>query len=83
MSDTPDDIRREKRFHVCLSDAELVAIDDWRFANRCATRAEAVRHLISLGLPKMKEQAMFARLNAEKSRNDDEQRGAPMPEPLR
>jgi hypothetical protein len=62
MSKAEDTSRRENRFHVCLSDQELATVDDWRFANRVATRAEAVRRLIALGLPKMKEQTMFAKL---------------------
>lgn len=43
------DLRR-RRFHVCLSDAELKTIDDWRFENRVATRAEAVRQLCEIAL---------------------------------
>lgn len=33
-----------------LTDAELFAIDEWRFANRIGSRAEAMRQLISKGL---------------------------------
>ncbi len=41
---------REHRFHVMLSDAELEQLDSWRFANRVATRAEAMRRLCQAGL---------------------------------
>lgn len=80
MSQAEDTARRENRFHVALSDGELRAIDDYRFELRIATRAEAVRRLITLGLPKMEEQAMFARLNAAAQRQDDERLNAPQPE---
>lgn len=33
-----------------LSETELAAIDDWRFANRVATRSEAMRRLCQLAL---------------------------------
>ena len=42
--------QRENRMHMLLSEGELQAIDDWRFANRVATRAKAVRILIEKGL---------------------------------
>ena len=38
------------RIPIMMSDAEVKAIDDWRFANRIATRSEAVRRLCHLGL---------------------------------
>ena len=41
---------REHRIPIMFSDSELAAIDDWRFANRIATRADAVRRLIQIGL---------------------------------
>ena len=41
---------RENRIPVMLTDEELKAIDDWRFANRIATRAAAIRHLCTIGL---------------------------------
>ncbi len=33
-----------------MSEAELTAIDDWRFANRVATRSDAVRRLAQMGI---------------------------------
>ncbi|TPK70185.1 hypothetical protein FJ930_19645 [Mesorhizobium sp. B2-4-15] len=41
---------RENRIPIMMSGAELNAIDDWRYANRVATRADAVRRLMSVGL---------------------------------
>jgi len=40
---------RKNRVPFMLSDTELVAIDDWRFVNRVATRAEAIRRLVQIG----------------------------------
>lgn len=45
-----DTSRRDNRFHFVLSDAEIEAIEEWRWANRCGTRAEAVRRLVQIGL---------------------------------
>lgn len=33
-----------------MSDAELAAVDEWRFANKIATRAEAIRRLVQIGI---------------------------------
>lgn len=41
---------RENRVHMYLSDAEMKAIDDWRFANRVATRSDAIRRLCQMAL---------------------------------
>lgn len=41
---------RENRVPIMMSDEELSAIDDWRFANRIATRSDAVRRLVQIGL---------------------------------
>lgn len=49
---------RENRVPMMLSNEELEAIDTWRFANRVATRSEAIRRLCQMGLhldQKMKE----------------------------
>jgi hypothetical protein len=35
---------------IMLTDEELAAIDDWRFARRMPTRAAAVRELLKRGL---------------------------------
>ncbi|WP_439623973.1 hypothetical protein [Shinella sp.] len=41
---------RENRIHMMMSEEELTAIDDWRFANRIATRSDAIRRLCQIGL---------------------------------
>lgn len=33
-----------------MSEAELQSVDDWRYANRIATRSEAIRRLVQSGL---------------------------------
>jgi hypothetical protein len=46
MSDEPKDVR----LPVMVTRSEAVVIDEWRFQNRIASRAEAIRRLIQLGL---------------------------------
>lgn len=41
---------RETRLQIMLDEAELQAIDDWRFRHRMPSRAAAVRQLLNLGL---------------------------------
>lgn len=41
---------RQNRIPFMMSDAELSAVDDWRFANKIGTRAEAIRRLCQIGL---------------------------------
>lgn len=41
---------RENRVPIMMSADELTQIDDWRFANRVATRSDAVRRLVQIGL---------------------------------
>jgi hypothetical protein len=43
-------LTREQRLQIMLTEEELVAIDDWRFARRMPTRAAAVRELLRRGL---------------------------------
>ena len=43
-------LSRETRLQIMLDDAELAAIDDYRFQNRIPSRAAAVRQLLRLGL---------------------------------
>lgn len=53
---------RENRVPIMLSDDELTAIDDWRFANRIGTRSDAIRRLCqitmkyALGIPQEDEE---------------------------
>ena len=44
------DLTREQRLQIMLTEEELAAIDDWRFACRMPTRAAAVRELLKRGL---------------------------------
>ncbi len=46
VNDQPKDIR----LPVMVSRSAMQAIDDWRFANKIPTRAEAIRRLIEAGL---------------------------------
>ncbi len=41
---------RDRRTVVMMSPTELERIDDWRFANRIATRADAIRQLCATAL---------------------------------
>jgi len=52
---------KTNRIPIMMSDAEVQAIDDWRFANRVPTRSEAVRQLTELGLA-FKEQEHVANI---------------------
>lgn len=38
------------RLHITLPASEVAAIEEFRFANRIPTRAEAIRRLIEMGL---------------------------------
>jgi hypothetical protein len=44
------DLTREERLQIMLTDDELKALDDWRFARRMPSRAAAVRELLKRGL---------------------------------
>lgn len=41
---------KDNRVPIMMSNAELEAIDNWRFENRIATRSEAIRRLCQIGL---------------------------------
>ena len=43
-------LSRETRLQIMLDDAELGAIDDYRFQHRMPSRAAAVRQLLRLGM---------------------------------
>lgn len=51
---------RENRIHMMLSHDELTAIDDWRFANKVATRSEAIRRLCQIGMAYEEKSAELA-----------------------
>lgn len=44
------DLSRPERLQIMLSQEELEAVDDWRFARRLPSRAAAVRELLKRGL---------------------------------
>jgi hypothetical protein len=44
------DLNRDERLQIMLTQQELKALDDWRFARRMPSRAAAVRELLRLGL---------------------------------
>jgi len=39
-----------KRLQIVITESELSAIDDWRFANRISSRSEAIRRLVQQAL---------------------------------
>lgn len=43
-------LTRGERLQVMLTDEELKALDDWRFASRMPSRAAAIRELLKRGL---------------------------------
>jgi hypothetical protein len=43
-------LARGERLQIMLTDEELSALDDWRFARRMPSRASAVRELLKRGL---------------------------------
>lgn len=45
---------KDQRIPLMMESTLVDQIDDYRFANRIATRAEAVRSLIKKALPEMK-----------------------------
>ncbi len=50
MTDEAKDLKRTEKLQLMLDEAELTAIDDWRFDNRMPTRAAAIRELLRRGL---------------------------------
>jgi hypothetical protein len=44
------DLTRGERLQIMLTEEELKALDDWRFARRMPSRAAAVRELLKRGL---------------------------------
>jgi hypothetical protein len=44
------DLARGERLQIMLTDGELQALDNWRFAKRMPSRAAAVRELLKRGL---------------------------------
>jgi hypothetical protein len=50
MAKEKDGRDRDERLQIMLSDEELMALDDWRFAMRMPSRAAAIRELLRRGL---------------------------------
>ena len=44
------ELTRGERLQIMLTNAELAAVDDWRFVKRMPSRASAVRELLKRGL---------------------------------
>jgi hypothetical protein len=44
------ELARGERLQIMLSEAELAALDDWRFGKRMPSRASAIRELLKRGL---------------------------------
>jgi hypothetical protein len=44
------ELTRGERLQIMLTDAELGAVDDWRFVKRMPSRAAAIRELLKRGL---------------------------------
>ena len=44
------ELARGERLQIMLSEAELGALDDWRFSKRMPSRASAIRELLKRGL---------------------------------
>lgn len=44
------ELNRGERLQIMLTDEELSALDDWRFARRMPSRAAAIRELLKRGL---------------------------------
>jgi hypothetical protein len=43
-------LNRGERLQIMLTDSELEALDNWRFARRMPSRAAAIRELLKRGL---------------------------------
>ena len=43
-------LRRAKRLQIMLTEAELAAVRDWRFARQMPSAASAIRELLKRGL---------------------------------
>jgi hypothetical protein len=50
MAREKDGRDRDERLQIMLTDEELMALDDWRFAMRMPSRAAAIRELLRRGL---------------------------------
>lgn len=55
---------RDERLQIMLTEEELAALDDWRFARRMPSRAAAVRELLRRGLTAEGVQLADARMRS-------------------
>jgi metal-responsive CopG/Arc/MetJ family transcriptional regulator len=58
MAREKDGRDRDERLQIMLSDEELAALDDWRFAMRMPSRAAAIRELLRRGLADIDQKKM-------------------------
>ncbi|HEX7946752.1 MAG TPA: hypothetical protein VF495_18945, partial [Phenylobacterium sp.] len=58
------DQNRDERLQIMLTQEELSALDDWRFARRMPSRAAAVRELLRRGLAAEGVQLVAGRLKS-------------------
>ena len=62
MSKAEDTSLRSNRVAVMLSDAELTAIDNWRYSNRIASRGDAMRRLCAMSISSSSHAASHSKL---------------------
>lgn len=53
---------KPERLQIILTQDELAALDDWRFANRMPTRAAAIRELMKRGMAARVDSAADSRI---------------------
>lgn len=61
--DSADGENKTERVQLLMAPSEVTAIDDWGFANRIRTRAEAIRRLCQIGLAFTAEAPGIAKLH--------------------
>jgi hypothetical protein len=70
------DSNRGERLQIMLTEGELSALDDWRFARRMPSRAAAVRELLRQGLAAVgADNATAGRRSKDFGVTDDESAG--------
>ena len=53
----PDICLKDQRIQMMMSEGEVLAIDNWSFANRVRGRSEAIRRLCAIALAGAKQDA--------------------------
>lgn len=64
MTKASDTGLRQNRVVMMMSDAELKAVDDWRFKHRIGSRGEAIRRLASEGILASQKRTLAAQVPA-------------------